>query len=144
MTLRDALIVGGLVTIATSVAFADVPCPEDASTAAARSVVESNVSIPAGDSKPESNSAPAEAEPEARNSDAKKSDAELVMEMQAAGYKIVNERGTQLFCKTDDILGSRLRKKTRCLTAAEIEQEHQAASDTLSEMSRKSFIPPNE
>jgi hypothetical protein len=68
-------------------------------------------------------------------------DAEIVMAAQAAGYKIVNERGTKLYCKTDDILGSRLRKKTRCLTAAEIEQEKQAADRTLSDLSRASYRP---
>lgn len=71
--------------------------------------------------------------------DEKRTNAEIVMDMQNAGYKIVNESGTQLFCKTDEVLGSRLRKKTRCLTLAEAEREQQAASDAISEISRKTL-----
>jgi hypothetical protein len=74
----------------------------------------------------------------------KMTSAEIVLAAQAAGYKVVTERGTQLFCRQDDVLGSRLRKRTRCLTAAEMEQEHAAASDSLAEMSRKTMNPPGD
>ncbi len=57
--------------------------------------------------------------------------------LQRAGYKIINENGVDLFCKTDEVLGSRLRKKTRCLTAAQMEQERTAASNAISDLSRK-------
>ncbi len=57
--------------------------------------------------------------------------------LQRAGYKIINENGVDLFCRTDEVLGSRLRKKTRCLTAAQMEQERTAASNAISDLSRK-------
>lgn len=61
--------------------------------------------------------------------------------LQRAGYKLVNENGVQLFCKKEQVLGSRLRYKTRCLSAAEAEQERRAASDAMSDMSRKAQNP---
>ena len=71
----------------------------------------------------------------------KLSDAELVMQAQAAGYRIVNKSGTELLCKTEDVLNSRLRKKVRCLTAAEYEHERRAAGDALAELSRQTRGP---
>lgn len=56
--------------------------------------------------------------------------------MQRAGYKIVNKNGVDLYCKKENILGSRLRTKTRCLTAAEMEQERTAASNAIADLSR--------
>lgn len=64
--------------------------------------------------------------------------------LQKAGYKLVNENGVTLFCKKEPILGSRLRYETRCLTAAEAEQERRAASDAMSDMSRKVQNPPGD
>jgi hypothetical protein len=60
-----------------------------------------------------------------------------IVALQQAGYKIVNENGKQLFCKREPTLGSRLRYEMRCLTADEAEQEARAASDAISELSRK-------
>jgi hypothetical protein len=71
----------------------------------------------------------------------KQSDAELVMQAQAAGYRIVNKSGTELLCRTEDVLNSRLRKKVRCLTAAEYERERRAAADALADLSRQTKGP---
>jgi len=49
-------------------------------------------------------------------------DAEKIMAMQKAGYKIKNENGKILLCQQDLQTGSRLRKKTSCMTAREWEQ----------------------
>lgn len=60
-----------------------------------------------------------------------------IVALQNAGYKLVNRSGVQVFCKKEPILGSRLRYKTRCLTAAEIERESFAARDAMNDVSRK-------
>jgi uncharacterized protein YdeI (BOF family) len=49
-------------------------------------------------------------------------DADKIMAMQKAGYKIKNENGKILLCQQDLQTGSRLRKKTSCMTAREWEQ----------------------
>lgn len=49
-------------------------------------------------------------------------DAEKIMAMQKAGYQIKNENGKVLLCRQDLQTGSRLRKKTSCMTAREWEQ----------------------
>jgi hypothetical protein len=46
-------------------------------------------------------------------------DASNIEAAQKAGYKIVNENGTKLYCRKDAQLGSRLKTKTTCLTEAE-------------------------
>ena len=47
-------------------------------------------------------------------------DATNIAEAQKAGYKIVNENGTQLFCRRELITGTRLHYKTSCLTAEQL------------------------
>jgi hypothetical protein len=54
-------------------------------------------------------------------------DASNAAEVQAAGYKIVNKDGEQLYCRKDPITGSRVQFQTTCLTAQELyDQQHQA------------------
>jgi hypothetical protein len=45
-----------------------------------------------------------------------------IAEAQRAGYKVVNENGTQLFCRKDQITGTRAAHRTICLTAAEMQE----------------------
>jgi hypothetical protein len=49
-------------------------------------------------------------------------DASNIAEAQAAGYKIVNEKGTTLLCRKDPKVGSHVQFTTTCLTAKEWEQ----------------------
>ena len=47
-------------------------------------------------------------------------------DVQAAGYKIVNKDGEQLYCRKDAITGSRVEFQTTCLTAQELyDRQHQ-------------------
>lgn len=49
-------------------------------------------------------------------------DADKIMAMQKAGYQIKNENGKVLLCRQDLQTGSRLRRKTSCMTAQEWQQ----------------------
>lgn len=49
-------------------------------------------------------------------------DADKIIAMQKAGYRIKNENGKVLLCRQDLQTGSRLRKTTSCLTAREWDQ----------------------
>lgn len=56
-------------------------------------------------------------------------DASNIAEAQAAGYKVVNEKGTTLLCKKSLLTGTRLHYVTTCLTASEWRETTQAAKD---------------
>ena len=132
MALQYVLLTGILLASSPIAAHAEEAQPGEASDTPAEAAPDAKAEAAANDAKPEAvASEPAQAE------EVKMTNAELVMKMQAAGYRIVNERGTQLFCKTEQELNSRLRKKTRCLTAAEAEQERRAAADAMADMSRQ-------
>ena len=47
-------------------------------------------------------------------------DATNVVEVQHAGYQIVNKDGEKLYCRRDPVLGSLVRYTTTCLTEAEL------------------------
>jgi hypothetical protein len=49
-------------------------------------------------------------------------DASNIVEAQAAGYKIVNEKGKTLLCRKDPKVGSHVQFTTTCLTAQEWQQ----------------------
>jgi hypothetical protein len=49
-------------------------------------------------------------------------DASNIVEAQKAGYKIVNEKGTTLYCRKDPQVGSHVRFITTCLTWQEWQQ----------------------
>src|SRR5262245_59989761 len=49
-------------------------------------------------------------------------DASNIAEAQAAGYKIVNEKGKTLLCRKDPRVGSHVQFTTTCLTPQEWEQ----------------------
>lgn len=58
-------------------------------------------------------------------------DATNIAEAQKAGYKIVNENGTQLFCRRELITGTRLHYKTSCLTAEQLHDMNNKAADSM-------------
>ncbi|WP_129640942.1 hypothetical protein [Peristeroidobacter agariperforans] len=78
---------------------------------------------PPADAKPASE-APVAATPAAKADSLTEGelDADKIMAMQKAGYQIKNENGRILLCRQDLQTGSRLRKKTSCMTAREWEQ----------------------
>ena len=84
------------------------------------------------------------AKTEAAATDSKKADPDALLRAQAAGYKLVNKDGKEVFCKKEMVTGSRLATRTRCLTLAQIEAERNATKDMLLDMSRKSVNIPEE
>ena len=67
-------------------------------------------------------------------------DASNIAEAQAAGYKIVNENGKQLYCRKELETGSHVRYRTSCLTEAEWKQMAESGRATVQDMSRR--VPP--
>ncbi len=66
-----------------------------------------------------------------------KVDASNVAEAQAAGYKIVNEHGTTLYCSKELQTGSHVRYRTQCLTEKEWEQARESARASVQDMARR-------
>ncbi len=64
-----------------------------------------------------------------------------VVALQAAGFKLVNDDGKKLYCRRESITGSRLQFRTSCFTEAQLEQMHNAAADTLADLSRRAPTP---
>jgi len=71
--------------------------------------------------------------------DLKGADNDALLRAQAAGYKLVDKDGKQVFCKKEMVTGSRLATRTRCLTLAQLEAERNATKDMLLDMSRKTI-----
>ncbi len=74
----------------------------------------------------------------------KPADADALLRAQAAGYKLVNKDGRELFCKKEMVTGSRLATRTRCLTLAQLEEQRNATKDMLMDMNRRSVNRPEE
>ncbi|GFE88157.1 hypothetical protein GCM10011488_31110 [Steroidobacter agaridevorans] len=73
---------------------------------------------PPPDARPVSeNAATPEPAPKASSLTEGELDADKIIAMQKAGYQIKNENGQILLCRQDVPTGSRLRKKTSCMTA---------------------------
>jgi hypothetical protein len=64
-------------------------------------------------------------------------DATNIVEVQKAGYKIVNEDGRTLYCKRDLNTGSHVRKTTTCLTEQEWTQMIDASRRGVEAMRRE-------
>ena len=126
-----------LMSLVAGLAFAQDPAsgaPSGASAdETATPAAASDQSAPAQSAEQQASASQAEA------ADSERKDKVDLVALQRAGYKLVNQNGVQLFCKKEQILGSRLRFKTRCLTAAEIEQESFAAREAMNEASRKAL-----
>jgi hypothetical protein len=58
-------------------------------------------------------------------------DASNIAEAQAAGFKIVNDGGTPLFCRKEQITGTRVNQRTVCLTADEMNERARKARDAM-------------
>jgi len=54
-----------------------------------------------------------------------------IAEAQKAGYKVVNEKGTQLLCRKSLITGTRLKYQTTCLTAEQYAEQSRDAQDSM-------------
>ncbi len=80
---------------------------------------------------PAAGSLTATAQPGAKSEKFATIDATNIAEAERAGYKVVNEKGTQLFCKRDVITGTRLKYKTTCLTADEMRAVSAQARDAI-------------
>lgn len=104
---------------ATGQVFAQEAAPSEAATPQA-----ATPAPPPSGAKPVNEPTPAASAPAEKASSLTESeiDAEKIMAMQKAGYQIKNENGKVLLCRQDLQTGSRLRKKTSCMTAREWEQ----------------------
>jgi hypothetical protein len=58
-------------------------------------------------------------------------DATNISDAQRAGYKVVNEKGKQLYCRRDLITGTRLHYQTTCLTAEQLAQQKRDADEMM-------------
>jgi hypothetical protein len=58
-------------------------------------------------------------------------DAANIAEAQAAGYKVVDDKGTTLLCRKDLITGTRLKYVTTCLTAMQWRENANAAREAV-------------
>jgi len=67
-------------------------------------------------------------------------DATNIAEAQAAGYKIVNEKGKTLLCRKEPKVGSHVQFTTTCLTAQEWEQLAKDNRNNVDQMSHR--VPP--
>ena len=63
-------------------------------------------------------------------------DASNIVEVQKAGYKIVNKDGQKLYCKRDLNTGSHVRYTTSCLTEAQMTELIAASRRSLDAMRR--------
>ncbi len=73
-----------------------------------------------------------------------KADKDALLRAQAAGYKLVNKDGKEVFCKKELVTGSRLATRTRCLTLAQLEEQRNANKDMLMDVNRRSVNRPDE
>jgi hypothetical protein len=107
--------------------------------AGAPAVAEQPVAEPAAEASAVAQQA--KTEPETRE---QRPDNDALLKAQAAGYKLVNKDGKELFCKKEMVTGSRLATRTRCLTLAQLEEQRNATKDMLMDMSRRSVNRPEE
>ena len=70
-----------------------------------------------------------------------KVDSSNIVEVQKAGYKIVNKDGQKLYCRRDLNTGSHVRHTTSCLTEEEMTALIEASRRGVDQMTRER-IPP--
>lgn len=109
--------------------------------AGAPAVAEQPVAEPAAEASADAQQAKTEPGSETRE---QRPDNDALLRAQAAGYKLVNKDGKELFCKKEMVTGSRLATRTRCLTLAQLEEQRNATKDMLMDMSRRSVNRPEE
>ena len=115
------------------------PAGSESTTSAEAQPVSATAETPASEQPSEGEAADAAAPPEAEKI-ASMGSVDIVA-LQKLGYKVVNENGTQLFCKKEEVTGTRLRNRTRCLTAAEAMMMRDNAVEMLNDMSRARTNP---
>jgi hypothetical protein len=71
-----------------------------------------------------------------------KVDASNVVEVQKAGYKLVNKDGEPLYCRTDFVTGSHVQTRTQCLTPAELDQQTDTTKSIMSGFAPKAPVVP--
>ena len=141
MTIQAAL------SIAVFAVFAVTPALAQQSPDSAEPVASPPDSTPASAAAAESAAPPATATVVSKSEPAaavQQVDGDALLRAQAAGYKLVNKDGKELFCKKEMVTGSRLATRTRCLTLAQIEEQRNATKDMLLDMSRRSVNIPEE
>jgi hypothetical protein len=70
-----------------------------------------------------------------------KVDASNIVEVQRAGYTIMNKNGERLYCSKDPKTGTHLQVTTTCLTEQEWQQVHDATRRTLQTLA-PTIAPP--
>jgi hypothetical protein len=70
-----------------------------------------------------------------------KVDSSNIVEVQKAGYKIVDKDGQKLYCKRDLNTGSHVRYTTSCLTEAEWTAMRDASRRSVEQISRERLPP---
>ncbi len=48
-------------------------------------------------------------------------DSKRLVEAKKSGFTVINKDGEQLYCRTQDVTGSHVRKETQCLTAQQLD-----------------------
>ena len=142
-----------LMVCATGLAFAQDPTPPASGPTETPAAESGPAETPAAESTAEPATTPAPAE-EAQRAASEASEGETetqlaaaapaapkmgeidVIALQKLGYKVVNENGTRMFCKKEQVTGTRLRERTRCLTETEAMQTRDNAVEMLNDMSR--------
>ena len=67
-------------------------------------------------------------------------EAESIVAARKLGYRVVNEDGKTLYCRTQKKLGSHIRKETVCLTEDELLMSREASQRNVENM--KKVTPP--
>jgi hypothetical protein len=70
-----------------------------------------------------------------------KVDASNVVDVQRAGYKIVDKDGQKLYCSKDGTTGTHLRQTTTCLTEQQWQQVHDATNRTMQSIATQAPPP---
>ena len=68
-------------------------------------------------------------------------DSSNVVDVQKAGYKLVNKDGKQLYCRIDPITGSRIQTRTTCMTEREMSAQAEATRESMERIQMHTAIP---
>ncbi len=67
-------------------------------------------------------------------------DTKVLADARKLGYKVVNENGETLYCRTENKMGSRVEKETICLTPKQIDELREQTQRSLGNVMRE--VPP--
>jgi hypothetical protein len=68
-------------------------------------------------------------------------DSKEMIAMQRRGYKLINENGQALFCRSEFKTGSHLEKVTTCMTAQEIRRIRDATRKVIEQIPLNKSLP---